>query len=30
VKIRHADGYVSFYGHLSRYAPGLLDQLFPG
>jgi murein DD-endopeptidase MepM/ murein hydrolase activator NlpD len=23
VKIRHADGYVSFYGHLSRFASGL-------
>jgi murein DD-endopeptidase MepM/ murein hydrolase activator NlpD len=23
IKVRHADGYVSFYSHLSRYAPGL-------
>lgn len=23
VKIRHQDGYVSYYGHLSRFAPGL-------
>ncbi len=23
VKVRHQDGYVSYYGHLSRFAPGL-------
>ena len=23
IKVRHSDGYVSFYGHLSRYAQGL-------
>ncbi len=23
VKVRHSDGYVSYYSHLSRYAPGL-------
>jgi len=25
VKIRHADGYVSYYGHLSRFARGLVE-----
>jgi murein DD-endopeptidase MepM/ murein hydrolase activator NlpD len=25
VKIRHADGYVSYYGHLSRFASGMVE-----